>query len=102
MRGGQSRRAPTERLLFERLQSGTRYDVLVFDNRLPDTSGLELIRRTQMLTHRQHPPIIVLSGDEVEIQGRRAVANAFLRKPEDVSVIAETRARLLARRSKQS
>ena len=86
----------------ERLQSCARYDVLVFDNRLPDTSGLELIRRTRALAHRQQTPIIMLSGDEVEIQARRAGANAFLRKPEDVSVIAETIARLLAHRSKQS
>jgi CheY-like chemotaxis protein len=85
----------------ERLQSGARYDVLVFDNRLPDTSGLELIRRTRALPHRQQTPIIMLSGDKVEIQARRAGANAFLRKPEDVSVIAETIARPLARRSKQ-
>ncbi|MFL6336120.1 MAG: response regulator [Pyrinomonadaceae bacterium] len=85
----------------ERLQSGARYDVLVFDNRLSDTSGLELIRRTRVLAHRQQTPIIMLSGDEVEIQARRAGANAFLRKPEDVPLIAETIARLLARRSKQ-
>jgi CheY-like chemotaxis protein len=86
----------------ERLQSGARYDVLIFDNRLPDISGLELIRRTRALAHRQQTPIIMLSGDEVEIQARRAGANAFLRKPEDVSVIAETIARQLARRSKQN
>ncbi|HKH28336.1 MAG TPA: response regulator, partial [Sphingomicrobium sp.] len=86
----------------ERLQSGARYDVLVFDNRLPGTSGLELIRRTRVLAHRQQTPIIMLSGDQVELQSRRAGANTFLRKPEDVSVIAETIARLLARRPKQS
>jgi FixJ family two-component response regulator len=54
-----------------------------------------------VLAHRQQVPIIMLSGDEVEIQARRAGANAFLRKPEDVPLIAETIARLLARRSKQ-
>jgi two-component system chemotaxis response regulator CheY len=86
----------------ERLQSGARYDVLIFDNCLPDTSGLALIRRTRALAHRQQTPIIMLSADEVEIQARRAGANAFLRKPEDVSVIAETIARQLARRSKQN
>jgi CheY-like chemotaxis protein len=86
----------------ERLQSGARYDILIFDNRLPDTNGLELTRQTRALAHRQQTPIIMLSDDEVEIQARRAGANAFLRKPEDVSAIAETIARLLARRSKQS
>lgn len=83
-------------------KSGARYDILIFDNRLPDKSGLELIQRTRALAHRQQTPLIMLSGDAVEIQARRAGANAFLRKPEDVSAIAETIARLLARRLKQS
>jgi two-component system chemotaxis response regulator CheY len=82
----------------ERLRSGARYDVLIFDNNLPNTNGMELIRRTRALAHRQQTPIIMLSGDEVEMQARRAGANAFLRKPEDVPVIAETVARLLARK----
>lgn len=86
----------------ERLQSGARYDVLIFDNRLPDTSGLELIRRTRALAHRQQTPIIMLSGDEVEIQARRAGANAFLRKLEGMPALAETIARLLARKSRQN
>jgi DNA-binding response OmpR family regulator len=81
----------------ERLQSGDRYDVLIFDNNLPDTNGMELIRRTRALAHRQQTPIIMLSGDEVEMQAKRAGANAFLRKPGDVQALAETAARLLAR-----
>lgn len=82
----------------ERLQSGDRYDVLIFDNNLPDTNGMELIRRTRALAHRQQTPIIMLSGDEVEMQAKRAGANAFLRKPGDVQAIAETVARPLARK----
>ncbi|MBV9928414.1 MAG: response regulator [Acidobacteria bacterium] len=82
----------------ERLQSGGRYDVLIFDNNLPDTNGMELIRRTRALAHRQQTPIIMLSGDEVEMQAKRAGANAFLRKPGDVQAITETVARLLARK----
>jgi CheY-like chemotaxis protein len=82
----------------KRLLSGARYDVLIFDNNLPDTNGMELIRRTHELAHRQQTPIIMLSGDEVEMQARRVGANAFLRKPEDVQRIAETVARLLARK----
>lgn len=85
-------------IALERLQSGDRYDVLIFDNNLPDTNGMELIRRTRALAHRQQTPIIMLSGDEVEVQAKRAGANAFLRKPGDVQAIAETVARLLARK----
>ena len=82
----------------EKLESGERYDVLIFDNKLPDTTGIELIRRTRALAHRQQTPIIMLSGSEVEIEARRAGANKFLRKPGDVGSIPETVARLLARK----
>jgi DNA-binding NtrC family response regulator len=83
----------------ERLQSGARYDVLIFGNNLPGLGGVELIRRTRALVHRQQTPIIMFSGDdEVEMQARRAGAQAFLRKPGDMSMIAETVARLLARK----
>jgi hypothetical protein len=40
----------------------------------------------------------MLSGDDVEMQARRAGANAFLRKLEDMPALAETIARLLARK----
>jgi two-component system, chemotaxis family, chemotaxis protein CheY len=82
----------------EKLQSGERFDVLIFDNELPDITGIELIRRTRALAHRQQTPIIMLSGSEVEMEARRAGANKFLRKPGDVASIPETVARLLARK----
>lgn len=82
----------------EKLESGERFDVLIFDNRLPDTTGVKLIRQTRTLAHRQQTPIIMLSGDEVEMEARRAGANKFLRKPGDVGAIPETVARLLARK----
>lgn len=81
-----------------KLESGARYDVLIFDSRLPDTNGIELIKRTRALAHRQRTPLIMFSDDEEELEVRRAGANAFLRKPGDVSLIAETVARLLARK----
>jgi CheY-like chemotaxis protein len=82
----------------EKLQTGERYDVLIFDNKLPDTTGIELIRQTRALAHRHQTPIIMLSGSEVETEALRAGANAFLRKPDDVGSIPETVARLLARK----
>jgi len=80
----------------EKLESGERFDVLLFDNNLPDTNGIELIKQTRALAHRQQTPIIMLSGDEVETEALRAGANAFLRKPGDAGSIPETAARLLA------
>jgi CheY-like chemotaxis protein/tetratricopeptide (TPR) repeat protein len=85
----------------ERLRGGARYDALIFDNNLPDTSGVELIRRTRTLAHRQQTPIIMLSADDVELQARRAGANAFLSKPADLHALAETVARLLARKKER-
>jgi CheY-like chemotaxis protein len=87
----------------ERLESGARYDVLIFDNKLPGLDGVELIRRTRALAHRQQTPIIMLSGnDEVEAQAKRAGANTFLRKPTDMPLIAEKVAGLLARKKGSS
>jgi CheY-like chemotaxis protein/tetratricopeptide (TPR) repeat protein len=82
----------------EKLESGERFDVLIFDYKLPDTTGIELIKQTRAMAHRHQTPIIMLSGDEVELEASRAGANEFLRKPGDVGILAETVARLLARR----
>jgi CheY-like chemotaxis protein/tetratricopeptide (TPR) repeat protein len=86
----------------QRLQSEAVYDLLIFDNELPGMSGVELIRRTRRLPHRQQTPIIMLSGDDVELEARRAGASAFLKKPDDLPKVAETIARLLARKPKHT
>jgi two-component system chemotaxis response regulator CheY len=85
----------------ERLESGARYDVLIFDNQLPGMGGVELAGQARAMAHRQQTPIIMLSASEVESEARRAGANVFLRKPGDVPTLAETIARLLARKSMQ-
>ncbi len=82
----------------EKLESGERFDVLIFDFKLPDANGIGLIKHTRKLAHRQQTPIIMFSGDEVEVEARRAGANYFLRKPGDLDSIPETVARLLARK----
>ncbi|HYE13343.1 MAG TPA: response regulator [Pyrinomonadaceae bacterium] len=85
----------------ERLAGSERYDLLIFDNQLPGISGIELTRQARSMAHRQQTPIIVLTASRVEAEARRAGANAFLRKPDDLPYIAETVARLLARKIKQ-
>jgi CheY-like chemotaxis protein len=85
----------------EKLESGARFDVLIFDHKLPDTTGVELIKRVRAMAHRQHTPIIMLSADEIEMNAGRVGADAFLRKQGDVGLLAETVARLLARKSRQ-
>ena len=83
------------------LASEKHYDVLLFDISLPGLNGLELIRQTRRFSHRQQTPIIVLSASDYEIEARRAGANAFLSKPNDVLAIAETIARVLARKPRR-
>jgi CheY-like chemotaxis protein len=84
------------------ISSNTPYDVLIFDNELPGANGIELIKLTRRLSHRQQTPIIMLSASMVETEARRAGANVFLKKPEDIKVITETVARLLARSLKHT
>jgi CheY-like chemotaxis protein/tetratricopeptide (TPR) repeat protein len=78
----------------------TPYDALVFDNEVPGMNGTELIIQTRLLTHRQQTPIIMLSASDVEREARRAGANVFLRKPDEVTIIAETIAELFARKTR--
>ncbi|MDT5272675.1 MAG: hypothetical protein QOH49_4861 [Acidobacteriota bacterium] len=78
------------------------YDLLIIDKQLPGADGLELVCRARELPHRQHVPVIVLSASsDAGREARRAGASAFLRKPEDMLALAETIARLLARKPKQ-
>ncbi len=83
------------------IESNSHYDLLLFDNDLPGVSGLELVRRARQLRHRKHTPIIMFSASDCETESRRAGADAFLRKPEDILVITEVIARLLKGKSVQ-
>lgn len=84
------------------IEGGTEYDLMLVDKQLPGADGLELVTRARELPHRQQVPIIMLSAGDFEREARRAGASVFLRKPEDVHALAETIARLLARKLKQN
>lgn len=79
----------------KRLASEAHYDLLLFDNHLPNVNGLDLIRYARQFPHRTQTPIIMLSADECERDAKRAGVNEFLRKPQDVGKIVETITRLL-------
>jgi CheY-like chemotaxis protein len=74
------------------------YDLLLFDNEMPGLSGLELTERARTLAHRRETPVVIISASEYEQEARRAGADLFLRKPDDITRIAERIARLLERR----
>ncbi|MDX6269903.1 MAG: two-component system, OmpR family, response regulator [Acidobacteriota bacterium] len=80
-----------------KIESKTRYHLLILDNQLPGKDGLELARRARALPHRRHTPIIMLSASDVERDALRAGVNAFLRKPQDIGRLAATVMRLLAK-----
>jgi len=78
-----------------KIESDEHYNLLLFDNELPDVDGLTLIRRARELPHRQHTPIALLSASRIEAEARRAGADEFLRKPDDITKIIEHVKRLL-------
>jgi two-component system chemotaxis response regulator CheY len=78
-----------------RLASQASYDLLLFDNHLPNVNGLELVRYARQFPHRAQTPIVMLSADYCESEARLAGANEFLMKPQDVGKIVETISRLL-------
>ncbi|HEX8128899.1 MAG TPA: response regulator [Pyrinomonadaceae bacterium] len=77
------------------IASEAHFDLLLLDNELPHVTGLELTQRARGLAHRKRTPIIMLSASECRGDARRAGANEFLRKPQDIGKIVETIARLL-------
>ncbi|HEX8685774.1 MAG TPA: response regulator, partial [Pyrinomonadaceae bacterium] len=84
----------------ERLRGGERFDVLIFGYKLPDITGVELIRQTRALAHRHRTPLIMLTDHDVEDDALRAGATLFLRSSGAADSIAETVARLLARKKR--
>jgi CheY-like chemotaxis protein len=79
----------------KRLASEASYDLLLFDNDLPNVSGLELVRYAREFPHRRETPIIMISASECAREARLAGANEFLRKPQDIGKIVETVARII-------
>ena len=84
----------------QRLGGGERFDVLIVGYKLPDMTGVELIKQTRALAHRQRTPLIMLTDYDVEDDALRAGATLFLRSSGAADSIAETVARLLARKKR--
>ena len=72
------------------------FDLYVVDKRLPDGSGLELVKKLNDLT--PHVPCIVYTGDAYEVHRQEALAagaDAYVPKP-DIEILIETVDRFLA------
>jgi len=78
------------------MESETPYDLLIFDNHLPNADGLELARRARLLPHRSRTPIIMLSASDVSAEAQAAGVDLFLTKPDGMRELSAAAARLLA------
>lgn len=75
------------------------FDLLILDWRLPDRSGIEVIRWVRLNTD-QPPPMLLLtslSDDEAVVEGLNAGADDFLSKPASPAVLAARVEALLRR-----
>ena len=87
------------------LSGSTRYDAVLVSNRLHSMSGVELIRWTRALGHRQDVPIVMVTGT-VEVTdmvgGLAAGADDVLYKPIDVDILVATVTKCVERRRQQN
>lgn len=80
----------------KRITGDAHYDLLLLEYDLPDLNGIELLQEARALAHRRGILVIVLSGAPVKQAVMRAGADAFLRKPEDISLVVEVADQLLS------
>jgi CheY-like chemotaxis protein len=80
------------------VEGAAHYDLLLFDNELPGVSGLELTARARALAHRRATRVVIISASDYTREARRAGADLFLRKPDDISRIHVAISHLLGKR----
>lgn len=80
----------------KKIESGERFELLILDQELGGMTGLELLRRVRRLARHRCSPVIMFTASECEEEAHNAEADAFLRKPEDISKLTETIRRLIA------
>jgi DNA-binding response OmpR family regulator len=78
------------------VESPEHFDLLLIDRDTEHFNGLMLVRRARQLQHRRRTPIIVISLEDCAEEARRAGADAFLRKPNNLIELVDTIRRLLS------
>ena len=71
------------------------FDLLLLDHDFRGLSGLKLTERARRQPHRRETPIVLISLEDIADEARRAGADAFLRKPNNLIELVETIRRLL-------
>ena len=74
------------------------FDLLLIDHDSRQFSGLKLVERARRQPHRKKTPIVLISLEDIADEAKRAGADAFLRKPNNLIELVETIKRLLAAR----
>jgi two-component system phosphate regulon response regulator PhoB len=100
--GMQVKMCPDGTAALKKIVRSTHYDLLLLDYELRGLSGAQLIKRTRGLAHRRRIPIVILSATLDSAAARASGADAFLRKPEDISAVGETVARLVGSAKERS
>ena len=85
----------------KKISSDDEYDLLLVDYDLPGVNGLKLINHARELDHRCDTPMVVLAANPVEAEAREAGADVFLRKPQDIGLLAETINQILGERQQE-
>jgi len=80
------------------VESKEHFDVLLIDHDFRGLSGLKLTERARRQPHRRETPIILISLEDISEEARRAGADAFLRKPNNLIDLVDTIRSLLAAR----
>jgi DNA-binding response OmpR family regulator len=80
------------------VESKEHFDLLLLDHDFRGLSGLNLTERARRQAHRRETPIILISLEDIDEEARRAGADAFLRKPNNLIELVDTIRRLLAAR----
>jgi DNA-binding response OmpR family regulator len=75
--------------------AGHHFDLLLIDHDFRNFSGLKLAERARRQQHRKRTPIILISLEDIAGEAKRAGADAFLRKPNNLIELVETIRRLL-------
>ena len=83
------------------LRHEQRFALLLVDNELRDTSGLEIVRFARTLPRRQSLPTMLFSIEDCEREAKAAGANEFLRKPHDLFRLMDIARKLVAAAEKK-
>jgi CheY-like chemotaxis protein len=83
------------------VESQEHFDVLLIDHDFRGFSGLALIERARRQPHRRKTPVVLISLEDIAEEAKRAGADAFLRKPNNLIELVETIRRLLDARASE-